>query len=345
MYNIHLLPALFGDAILIEYGKSRSPRYILIDGGPYYGYEEMLSGLRRVAPKLKRLELLVTTHIDIDHIDGIISLLNQSPLPIGVKEIWFNGFEQINHPSVMGSTLGALQGEYLSGLIKKHNLPHNTAFDGQAVMVKDVEKLPVLQLPGGFEITLLTPSKKALQKLTTIWKKEIDKIEEKQSIEDRWRKEKRYGAIPTDLLGGGADKSIANMSSIAFLGTYEGKSCLYAGDAPSAELLPGIQALANAKGTEVLQLNAWKLAHHGSKRSTSEELMKHIAAEKILVSTNGAIHHLPDKSSVEAVMRLSRPESQFYFNYLSDENKIWSDSALYPNARFPEETAGITVRL
>ncbi len=347
MYNIHLLPALFGDAILIEYGV-RKPYYILIDGGPYYGYKKMMEGLQRVAPGIKELELLVITHIDIDHIDGIIALLNQSPLPFKIKEVWFNGFEQLAQKDITGSTLGALQGEYLSRLIQKQGLAHNSHFKGNAVVVRDVHKMPVVKLRNGFELTLLSPSVPALRKLYLDWEKEIKKIEEKESVDQRWKKEKRYGSTPASLLGSGPDKSVANNSSIAFIGRYKGKSCLFAGDAPSDALLPAIQFLKKAQKKEKLMLDAWKLAHHGSKRSTNQSIIEEIRAAHILVSCNGAIHHLPDAACINAVINNNLP-CELHFNYLSDYNKAWKNKTQQKkngySAHYPDKTEGISLKL
>ena len=60
MYKIHLLPATFGDSILIEYG-SDEPHYILIDGGPYYVFDDIMKAIRDIAPGMKKLELVVAT--------------------------------------------------------------------------------------------------------------------------------------------------------------------------------------------------------------------------------------------------------------------------------------------
>ncbi|RAJ11187.1 metallo-beta-lactamase superfamily protein [Chitinophaga skermanii] len=351
MYNIHLLPALFGDAILIEYGTQVDPKYILIDGGPYYGYSGMMAGLKRVAPNIKTIELLIVTHTDIDHIDGIITFLNQSPLPITVKQIWFNGFAQINQPEIRGSILGALQGEYLSKLIADRQLVHNGDFGGKAVVIRDPNALPVINC-SGFTLTLLTPSIKALQKLYVDWKKEIAKIEAKETVDARWQKETRYTAAPSDVLGGSGspDKSIANICSIAFIGTYEGKSCLFAGDAPSDELLPVIQLLKAQRGEPRFTLDAWKLAHHGSQRSTTRKLAEALMAKHILVSSNGSIHHLPDEACIQNVVE-TQPGCVLYFNYTSEYNTRWKDPALQGQlnfvARYPTDDGkpGISIHL
>src|SRR5690606_31646473 len=94
MYNIHLLPASFGDSILIEYGDDQ-PNYILIDGGPYFAFKDVFSAMKKVAPRLDTIELLVVTHIDIDHIDGIVNMLNGNELPFKIEQVWFNGWKQL----------------------------------------------------------------------------------------------------------------------------------------------------------------------------------------------------------------------------------------------------------
>ncbi len=349
MYKIHLLPAQFGDAILVEYGTSARPRYILIDGGPYFGYDTMIERLQRVAPKLKTLELLVVTHIDIDHIDGIIRLLNQKTLPFKVKEIWFNGYDELSHPLITGSVLGALQGEYLSALIKKQKLKHNHSFNNGPVVVSDPKSLPVIKLTGGFEITLLAPSVKALQKLSLKWKKEIEAIEAKKSVEERWAEEKRYGPQADSILGSKPDSSVANASSIAFIGSFKGASCLFAGDAPTAELKPVVEHLIKKNNNEVLEVSAWKLAHHGSAASTLPELMQIVHAPGILVSTNGSRFKHPDKKCIENIITTGNTDKVLYFNYYSDYNSIWDDEKKQKKmkyaAYYPESEAGITIEI
>ncbi|MET3537675.1 MBL fold metallo-hydrolase [Chryseobacterium limigenitum] len=350
MYNIHLLPALFGDAILIEYGTPKEPHYILIDGGPYYGYEKMIAGLKKVAPKMKEIELLIITHIDIDHIDGIVTFLNSSPLPYKVKEVWFNGFEQLNKKDIMESLLGVLQGEYLSHLIIKNKLSHNSVFSGNAIAVRDTAQLPQITLAGGFEITLLAPSVKALRELCLDWKKELKKINEKGTIEKQLKNDTRYDepvSLPANILGGGADKSVANNSSIAFIGKYKDKSCLFAGDSPSAALLSGIKLLKSQ--SDKLKLDAWKLAHHGSKRSTDKSIINEIKAKHILVSTNGDRYHLPHEECIRSVIEGNAP-CNIYFNYTSEYNSLWRTEEIQEEMKFkshyPTTTdSGISVEL
>lgn len=356
MYNIHLLPASYGDSILIEYGTSSS-KFILIDGGPSDNFDELVAGLKRVAPKLKTLELLVLTHIDIDHLDGIITMLNRDKLPFKIKEVWFNGCEQIIH---FGDTLGVLQGEYISSLIGQKKLMQNKHFKGNAVYVSDYAKLPVINF-GGMSLTLLSPGDAALEKLYTTWIKEIKKFGDNTDFLKKLGKDKRYASV-TDILGEptieqlqnthvSGDTSVPNGSSIAFIATFEGKSCLFAGDATSDYLLKAINPLIEKSGKERLKVDAWKLGHHGSKRSTLEKLMEKIDCKKILLSSNGKKFKHPDKETIAKLLKNNGPNIQLYFNYKTIFNEKWDDRSLQQKYKYKvnypknEGIPGITLKL
>ena len=358
MYNIHLLPASFGDAILIEYGD-QTINYILIDGGPYFNFEEMIKGLKKVAPNLTSLELLVISHIDIDHIDGIITLLNQDELPFEIREVWFNGYKQLKEAEDL---LGPLQGEYLSLLIKEHNIPHNKSFGSGPVVITDYKALPEVLLPGGMKITLVNPGVNALVKLGEKWTTVLDEIGNEEKIRKRFESDPRYDDEIDDLLGEEStiedlqtgsipgDKSEANLSSIAFIGEFEEKTCLFAADAPSDSMLPAIEALIDSSGEDTLKLNAWKLAHHGSKKSTLNKLMEKLACKHILVSSNGKRYKHPDPETIARIIGINGPDVHCYFNYPTSFNERWSKGDAQEEYHFKswypgENSTGITIKL
>lgn len=357
MYTIHLLPASFGDSILIEYGPAAKPHYILIDGGPYFNFPEMIKGLKRAAPGLQELELLVVTHIDIDHIDGTITLLNQENMPFKINEVWFNGYRELE--KVKDDIMGPLQGEYLSLVIKAKEFKHNTKFGNNAVMVDDYKKLPEFTLPGGMKITLLSPGADVLRQQKVKWKEEIKEIEKEQTVKQRWKEETRYDDVIDDLLGSSIEKwqaeepkkdtSLANKSSIAFIGTYAGKCCLFAGDATSDWLLEAISPLLASMGKNRLKLDAWKLAHHGSKGSTLDRLMEKIECKTMLISSDGKRYQHPDPECLAKLLKYNGPGILFYFNYKTEQtmrwqNKKWQEKHGFESF-YPEGENGISIRL
>ena len=71
--RIIILPALNGDCILVEIQPSH---YILIDGGYVDTYENyLLPTLEEIAARGGELDIVVVTHIDCDHISGIIRMM------------------------------------------------------------------------------------------------------------------------------------------------------------------------------------------------------------------------------------------------------------------------------
>ena len=358
MYNIHLLPGSFGDAILIEYGQIENPKYILIDGGPFFAFDEIDKVLKEDYPELKSIELLVVTHIDIDHIDGIIVMLNQKKLPFEVKEIWFNGYDQINE--LIPDKLGAKQGEYLSALIKKLEIPHNQKFNNKAVIVG--EKLPVVELDEGMKLTLVSPTVKSLLSLKKKWDKTLKDAEitpgDKPGALKRLENDYRYEYKPKDLLGSikmkkllkhvtKDDKSPANLSSIAFIAEYDEVKCLFAADVPSNLLLESLNKIDDKKR---LKLDAWKLAHHGSKKSTSRLIMEKVECNKMLISTNGKRFYHPDTETIAKLIDSSNNDLELYFNYKTEYNKDWDKTYLKNKYKYKcfyptEEHKGIRVEL
>jgi len=356
MYNIHLLPAAFGDSILIEYGDTGKEKYILIDGGPYYNYPILAEALKKVCPKLEALELLIVTHVDIDHIDGIVRMLNESSLNFVIEEIWFNGLEQLN--KIPSNLLGVDQGDYLSILIKEKNIPQNIShFLGGPVMINE-EGLPRFTLRGGMKIILISPDESTLVELQRKWEKESEYLKDPETFRMKLEEDCRYSDLA--LLGEEeisdwqqetivADNALANRSSIAFIGEYEGKSCLFSGDAPTSVHLKVVDQLLKEIGAEKLKLNAWKLAHHGSKKSTLLSLMNKIDADKILVSSNGARYKHPEPQTIAKLLLPKMEGMEFHFNYLTLFNQYWDDDTIKMKYRYQtyygKDDIGLSVNL
>jgi beta-lactamase superfamily II metal-dependent hydrolase len=99
MLRLQVLPAACGDCLWLEYGSGADTRVVIIDGG----LRETAAVLRQRIDAACRarnaqtldVELLVITHIDNDHILGIIELLKAAPPSLRVKDIWFNGRPQL----------------------------------------------------------------------------------------------------------------------------------------------------------------------------------------------------------------------------------------------------------
>ena len=327
MYRIHMLPAQYGDALLLEYGPDGTkPKRILIDAGTKESYPDVRKKLEAIPKKERVFELLVISHIDTDHIGGILPLLDDAPaLGLKFKEIWFNGYEHLT------DLLGPKQGEQLSSRIVAGGYDWNAKFGGAAVVVPDQGALPRKEF-AGMTITLLSPMRAQLLKLEKQWQKIIKAaglvpgIGAKLPPEDM---DDLLGAVDIDVEALAAtkfkgDKSPPNGSSIAFVATYDGRSVLFGADA-FPEVLR--KSLLRMSADVRKKIAVFKLPHHGSRANVSADLLQELDCKTYLISSNGQRYSHPNREAIARVLqRGGRP--RILFNYRSAFNECWDDAAL-----------------
>jgi hypothetical protein len=269
------------------------------------------------------------THIDSDHIGGILSLISKEPGSVVFDDIWFNGWRHL--PGSDFEEFGPVQGEKLSTQLERDELPWNKAFKQESVMISETGDLPEKKLPGGLKLTLLSPGAKELERLRPIWKVECKKAglvpgQPPVSSHPVPPGFELMGPVNIDQLAQypySGDESKANGSSIAFLAKYDDKRVLFAGDAHAEVLQAGIQRLVPA-GNRLL-LDAFKMPHHGSKYNLSHDLLSLLDCERYLFSTDGTQFKHPDHQAVARVIEFGGDHPELLFNYRRPTNELWDN--------------------
>lgn len=331
MFEIEMLPAREGDALWLRYGDPDAPRQILIDGGRAATYAEIKSRLADLPDDRRTFELFVITHVDRDHIEGALKLLEDDDLNLAFKEIWFNGYDHLLEVEL--ETFGAVQGERLTTALLRRKERWNTAFNGGAVKVDASRNLPVITLDGGMTLTLLSPDAEKLAKLEPKWLEECEAAGILPGIEAR-RTEieglETFGGRPNveALLGRPLkpDNTLPNGSSIALLAEYDGIRALLGADAHLDRLTASLRALRPDDGR--LRLDAFKLPHHGSSGNVSEELLDLIECRRYLISTNSSYFQHPTAEAIARLLKFGGPDKTLYFNYDTDFTRLWDDTNL-----------------
>jgi glyoxylase-like metal-dependent hydrolase (beta-lactamase superfamily II) len=108
MLMLEALRAKHGDALLLHHGTKAKPRLIVIDGGPPGVYPDALKPRLeqlRTAQKLADatpldIDLLMVSHIDEDHIAGVLELMQKlrdqaGPKSWKIQRVWHNAFDDI----------------------------------------------------------------------------------------------------------------------------------------------------------------------------------------------------------------------------------------------------------
>lgn len=338
VFRIHVLPAQRGDALWIEYGTEAAPNHILIDGGiTATGRDHLRKRVEEVGTPL-HFELLVVTHIDLDHIQGILQFLEDMPDGITFGDIWFNGWDQMK---AMGlEPMGVKEGIRLSEILKKnYKATWNKAADGKAIALKADGSVVTYSIDGGMKLTVLGPAHEQLVRLCERWDDVIEEFGAAEEAEDS-------GEVPSGLDLGipglepmgpidipelakskfKEDDTIPNGSSIALVLEYEGRTALMLGDAYPSVIANSLRTLAlNGR----FKVDVVKLAHHGSRNNTDRAIALLLSAPIWIFSSNGAgnTKH-PHKESVARVLHDAKDVKTLIFNYRTSFNDVWDDEDL-----------------
>jgi len=353
MFTVEMMAAEYGDALWIEYGNSSHPRIVGVDGGPQTDGSPLLARMRERSEggASLHIELLIVTHVDADHINGVLAALRSLPPKMTFGDIWFNGFKHL----VPRDQLGPETGDLLSKRLVEAGLPWNKAFAADsapprageaadAVVVHPKGDLPSFDF-SGLQVTVLSPTPDKLARLHKVWKSVLknadvaaDRLGDIPANEQETRTEG-----PDDLLGRSdtwppdvrtlaakaprLDGSESNGSSIGVLAEYRegGKTygVLLGADCHSPVLESSIDRLLSTRGAEQLPLGAVKLPHHGSRHNLTNALLDKLSCRRYLVSTNGDHFSHPDHEALARVLVKGGREPLLLFNYETKFNQGW----------------------
>ena len=315
IFTLEALQARHGDSLILHYGPATSPRFLVIDGGPAGVYK---SSLRPRLDAVKEawhpdgalpLQMVMVSHIDDDHIDGILDLTaglverrtDRRPLPYDILTLWHNSFDDILgsandaafarlaaavRPVAGGGALpaglplslpGALlvasvgQGRALRDHAVQLGLPVNSPFEG--LVAAPGAGARTLAFGSGLSLTVLGPRQDRIAALQTEW--------------DRQVKKKGLSADEAQTLAAAfTDRSVFNLSSIVVLAEAGGRRMLLTGDARGDDILAGLRSAGLLRGG-TLHVDLLKLPHHGSDRNVATDFFRQITADRYVVSGNG----------------------------------------------------------
>lgn len=310
MIRLRMLPGEDGDCLLLEYGDGGFTRRLLIDGGRAGTYPRIKSALAGLGGLI---DVLVITHVDQDHILGVLALLDDPQRPVEFGDVWFNGFDQL----LDTEGFGAQDGEKLTTALMEQEIPWNVAFSGRSIEVGR----PVDWFDDGSTMEVLSPDRAQLEKLVPDWVKECarhglipgqDPVPAVPGFES-------FGPVDMDALAASAfkpDTSRTNLTSIGFLFEFEGKRIVFTGDADDRRLVSSLRPRALEEGGR-LHIDALKVAHHGSDHNLSKDLLDMVDCSRYLISTSGARHAHPNEIAMARILKHGGSEKEIVFNYRS----------------------------
>jgi len=336
IFSLDVRRARKGDCLIVHYGSKDDPGLALIDGGPGQVYiphlKPRLTQIRKArglgGDESLSIDLLMVSHIDDDHINGILELTNElviardsrRPLPLKVRSFWHNTFDDIigNKPDELLAAVtasfgvAALSGEpdteglepdaamvlasveqgfRLRADAGKLKLRINPEFDGKLVMARsDGESI---DMGKGLKLRVAGPMKAELVAL--------------QKEYDAWLKKHKDEKKTKAALASFTDTSVPNLSSLVLLAEVGKKRMLFTGDARGDKILQGLELVGLLKPGGKMHVDILKMPHHGSDRNLDPIFFQRISADHYVFSGNGE-HGNPERQTLQMLLDESGDE-------------------------------------
>jgi len=334
-FSLDVRRARKGDCLLLHVGTKSAPSLVLIDGGPSNVYKPHLK------PRLERIkevrglggsaplpiDLLMVSHVDDDHIHGILDFTRELRAAAGVpfariSSLWHNSFDEVigNTPAELTAAVTAQFGtaSLADGLsedatvdsdedeeVVHSSLKVLASIEQGHQLRLDADKLGVA-LNSEFDEKLIiaesTPVDMGDDLSFLVAGPMVPELKKLQAKHDQWLKDlKAKGLKPSDALSAYVDKSVPNLSSLVLLATCGGKSILLTGDARGDKILEGLESVGALKPGKSMHVDVLKVPHHGSSNNLETGFFERITADRYVFSGNGE-HGNPERESLEMLL-------------------------------------------
>jgi hypothetical protein len=342
IFSLDVRRARKGDCLLLHYGTQEKPRLIMIDGGPkgVYGphLQPRLEAIRKARAKGNlplQVDLLMVSHVDDDHIQGILELTSElrvaadekkSPL-VQVLGLWHNSFDSIidgKGDELTASVEGQFGAASIAGSAefseeKETEVEEESdeepevvssglkvlASIAQGAQLRENARRLDLSINDEFDGSLIIADKDAEavdmgQGLTfKVAGPMLPEVEALRKKHNEWLKDlKEQGKKPSEVLAAYVDKSVTNLSSLVVLAEVDGKTMLLTGDARGDKVLEGLEMAELIDKGGKMQVDLLKVPHHGSSNNLEADFFKRIIASHYVFSGNGE-HGNPERESLE----------------------------------------------
>jgi len=301
--KFNFFKALAGDSILISTDKTN----ILIDGGFGVTYEE------QIKPKLNRLEncldLVVLTHIDEDHICGLIEMVkNDRKNTNKIKELWFNSIKSIRIRKNKNVLVSYGQAQTFDILLEEKNVPVNNK-----IFLTNTDNQKKYTINNEIELQLLSP-----------FESDLRILEEKEPKNQNPTECGKHNGTTEVSTKNGNDNRPPNKSSIAFILKYDRKEFLFLADANINVINRSLAELGYSEDNK-LKIEFLKLSHHGSLENINEDFLKLVETDKFIILTDGKNkrNNHPSKEIFPLIIEYQgkAKDIEFIFNYEGIKNR------------------------
>ena len=309
---------------------------VLVDGGPSGVYNTFLRDQLLALPREDEedppvIDLMMISHIDADHIDGVLDLTaelieardeERDPI-VDIRQAWHNSFAdtiaKVTGASAAGtrseaaSLAGAFddlsidgfdpheaklvlssvaQGRQLRLDLKALNIDINKRFRDRMILVGNARRPTRI---GKMKLHVIGPGEDEVERLKKAWQRSLKKI---------LKREAEAASAARSM-----DRSVSNLASIVVVAEAGGKTALLTGDARGAMIMEWLEATDRLEPGGTVHFDIVKLPHHGSDRNVTDEFFQRVTADHYVICGDGR-HGNPEPHTLKMLFE-ARPELNY----------------------------------
>ncbi|MCY6382627.1 MBL fold metallo-hydrolase [Hoeflea prorocentri] len=329
--TLRAIRAKHGDCLLL-FAEDAT---VLVDGGPSGVYQRFLRDQLEALPKNgdepPLIDLLMVSHIDADHIDGILDLTDElieardeerDPV-VHIRRAWCNGFPdtiaKITGAGVAASRADAAslasaldeldfgdfdpcdsklvlssvgQGRQLRLDLKALNIDVNQRFKNRLALLGNAASPWKC---GALSLDVIGPSQEQIDDLKKKWAKDLNKILKKEA--------------DAETAAHSMDTSVSNLASIVVFAEAGGKTALLTGDARGKMIMEWLEETGRLAPGGSVHFDILKNPHHGSKRNVTPEFFERVTADHYVFCGDGK-HGNPEPETLKMLFE-ARPNLDY----------------------------------
>lgn len=351
--EINMLNVEDGDAIILTLKDNGRKSLIIIDGGYKKHFPKLQKRLNELLPSFdNKIDLLICTHYDNDHIGGVEHVLDYYHERIG--EIWIHKIDQnlVELQQRFESKILLLENEFASKKILERvdlfrsaeSMENALVIEGYKDLLRVVEKIrkynledKVVEATTGKVFTKF-PELKVISPSSTYYNNNLAELRDESIKEDlkaninnssktlmslvetyfEVRTEAGVVLNPCDNLETSSlanSVTATNMVSIVTLLEADGKKYLFTGDSGIESFTPNTSNWEH----DLKDLFFLDIAHHGSKNNTSKRQLEVFNPKIAFVSGNNG----PNRPSLFIKRCLLANENNELFEVTNADPKTW----------------------
>lgn len=282
--EIKLFKAGAGDSFLIQITN----KHILIDGGESQTFEEIKSEILALK---KKLDLVVLTHYDDDHLMGVINLFKDEKTKDKIDKVWANLEKHLGIKAIYSVEI--TEGTKRSGVkaCKLQTLIPDEKLNENPIEVNYIDDI----FNDDIKLEIINPTREGLKTLDSYFEAELLKKNKNRDNLTRSSKDDYYYSTE-ELLRKPLilDNNEANNNSIVLLFKTKDGNYLFTGDCSTRVLKNRLIEKGYSK-TNKLKLNLFKLPHHGSQTGFDVSVFDLIECDNYFIQAGPNHHGNPSK--------------------------------------------------